>query len=338
MVALRVDAPDLAGPWKLVVTNQGEVPVRFAADGRLLTLELPKPEDPYAPVKGNPKAPPPRPAPPIICKLPAELRPSGVVENRAVLLGPGARYEEVFSPALYCFSDASAKALVPGASVIAKLGFLPPTAKGKKNAPPPPPFVVEPALRNPPVSAIKELVSEPFILPAAAPVSSAPAPSPMVDDDPNGPSLELIAPARVDSHNELTIGMTLTVKNVGGRAVSMHMRRDNFMFDVDGPGGSANCGQPAEGRKVPRDGFTPLGTGASRTIDVWIGEMCPDLVFDRPGLYRIRPSLAFPSPSETSTVKIWTRTVSAKDAVLVRVREGRLPFYTSAPQVFGDAR
>jgi hypothetical protein len=338
MVALRIDAPDLAGPWKLVVTNQGDVPVRFAADGRLLTLELPKPEGPYASVKRNPKAPPSKPAPPIICKLPAELRPSGVVEDRAVLLGPGARYEEVFSPALYCFSDTSAKALVPGAQVTARLGFSPPTPKGKKPAPLRPPFVVEPAVRNAAVSAIKELVSESFILPPAAPMSGMTGPHTMVDDDPNGPSFELLAPARVDSRNELTIGMTLTVKNAGGRAASMHLRRDNFMFDVDGPGGSAHCGLPAEGRKVPQDAFAPLGAGASRTIDVWVGEMCPDLVFDRPGLYRIRPSLAFPSPSETSTVKIWTRAISANDAVLVRVREGRLPFYPSAPQVFGDAR
>src|SRR6185295_3199288 len=123
-VALRIDTADLAGPWKMMVTNQGAVPVRFAADGRLLSLEVPKPEDPYATGKKKTKAPPP-----ILCKLPAELRPSGVVEDRAVILGPGARYEEVFSPALYCFSEAVAKGLVAGAQVTAKLGFTPPPAK-----------------------------------------------------------------------------------------------------------------------------------------------------------------------------------------------------------------
>jgi hypothetical protein len=58
-------------------------------------------------------------------------------------------------------------------------------------------------------------------------------------------------------------------------------------------------------------------------------------VFDRPGLYRIWPSLAFPTSSGPSPVKAWTDTISTKEPVLVRVREGRLPFYSSPPQVFG---
>ena len=90
-VVLRIDAPDPAGPWRMVVTNNGEVPVRFAADGRLLRFEMPKADDPYeSPAKKKAKA-----TAPVVCKLPSDLRPAGVVENRAVVLGPGARYEEV---------------------------------------------------------------------------------------------------------------------------------------------------------------------------------------------------------------------------------------------------
>jgi hypothetical protein len=316
----------------MVVTNQGDVPVRFAADGRLLSFEVPKPEDPGAsPAKKKPKAPPP-----IVCKLPPELRPSGVVDDRAVVLEPGARYEEVISPFLYCFNEASAKALVAGATVVAKLGFTPRPTQGAGKAHPAAPFVAEPALANATVSAVKELVSEPFVVPSGGPVSGD-APS-STSSDASAPRLELVAPARVDTLNELTVGMTFTVKNSGGRPALIHLRRDNFMFEVDGPSGSAHCGFPADMRSVPKDAFTALAAGASRPIDVWVGEMCSDVVFDRPGLYRIWASLAFPGSNAGSTMKVWTDTISASVPVLVRVREGRLPFYTSLPQVFSAAR
>lgn len=316
----------------MVVTNNGEVPVRFAADGRLLRFEMPKPDDPYeSPAKKKAKV-----TAPVVCKLPPDLRPASVVENRAVLLGPGARYEEVVSPALYCFDGASAKALVAGATITAKLGFEP-VKPARKNAPPTAPFVVEPAVANPTVSAQKELVSEPFVLAAPAAVTP-PADSPVpANEDPGAPRIELGAPARVDTANEQTVAMTLKVKNVGGRPAALYMRRDNLMFDIDGPNGSAHCGQPIEYRRVPRDAFASLAPGASRTIDVWVGEMCSDVVFDRPGLYRVRPSLAFPVSSESETMRVWTETVTTEDSVLVRVREGRLPFYASPPQVFGGS-
>jgi hypothetical protein len=157
-------------------------------------------------------------------------------------------------------------------------------------------------------------------------------------DDPKAPRLELLAPTRVDTLNELTVGMTLTVKNAGGRPAMLHVRRDNLMFDVDGPSGSAHCGLPAERRRVPQDSFTTLAPGATRALDVWVGEMCSDVVFDRPGLYRVWPSLAFPSTGAATPLKIWSESISSKEPILVRVREGRLPFYPSPPQVFGATR
>jgi hypothetical protein len=333
-VVLRVDAPDLAGPWKMVVTNRSDVPVRFAADGRLLSLEIaPEDVDPEPTTKKKKRAPKA-----ITCKLPPELRPAGVVDDRAVILAPGARYEEVFSPALYCFSEAAAKVMVPGAHVTAKLGFPAPANKTRKNAMPRAPLVVEPAVKDPTVSGIKELATEPFALPAAAPISASSAPKTPEPSDPNGPKIELIAPPRVDTPNERTVTMTFAVKNVGGRAAPLHIRRDNLMFDVDGPDGSAHCGQPWSNRGVPKEFFSSLGVGASRTLDVWVGEMCPDVVFDRPGLYRIRASLSFPAASEAARLNAWTQTVTVKEPILVRVREGRLPFYTSPPQVFGAPR
>jgi hypothetical protein len=34
---------------------------------------------------------------------------------------------------------------------------------------------------------------------------------------------------------------------------------------------------------------------------------------------------------------IWTKTVVIDEPILVRIRKGRLPFYTSPPQIFGNS-
>ena len=337
-IALRLEAPDIAGPWKMVVTNDGETPLRIAADGRLLSLEIEPPEaggleDPYG--KAGPKKKPP---PPVVCKLPSDLRPASVLEERAIVLGPGSRYEEVVSPALYCFSDSEAKALVAGARVTAKLGF-PDTAKGAQKAPPRGPFIAEPAAVTPSVAAVKEIVSDPFVVAGTAPRSGADYASNETTDDPNAPKLELTATARVDSADEKTVATTLTLKNVGRREARVHMRRDNLLFDIDGPDGSAHCGLPSTRRSIPRDMVDSLAPGGSRSFEVWMGEMCPNSVFDRPGLYRIRAGLAFPPAPAPDGQRAWARTVVSEEPILVRIRKGRLPFYTSPPQVFGgDSR
>jgi hypothetical protein len=332
-VALRIEAPDVAGPWKLVVTNDGDVPLRVAADGRLLSLEIEAPddastEDPYG--KPTVKKKPP---PPVVCRLPPELRPSSITDERAIMLRPGTRYEEVVSPAFYCFGPADAKALVPGARVTAKLGF--PEVKGAAAKVPRAPFVAEPAVTSPSVAPVKEIVADRFVVAAAPPVSSPASAGQESTDDPNAARLELSAPARVDSHDEKTVTTTLTLKNVGGREARLHVRRDNLLFDIDGPDGSSHCGLASSRRATPRDLVDSLAPGASRSIEVWIGEMCPNYVFDRPGLYRVRAGLAFPSAPAGDGNKAWTRTVITKEPVLVRIRQGRLPFYTSPPQVFG---
>ena len=245
------------------------------------------------------------PPKPTVCKLPSELRPSGVVDERAVILAPGARYEEVVSPALYCFSDVATKALVTGAEVTAGCGFS--ETKKAPKGPPRPPLVVEPAVRDPKVSGLKELVSLPFVLPAPLPSSPTLAASTQETNDPNGPKIELVGPGRIDTPNERTVAMTFTVKNSGGRAVPLHIRRDNLLIDLDGPNGSAHCGAPASKRGVAKDLFTSLGAGAAKTVDVWVGELCPDVVFDRPGLYRLHAALTFPNTGEAISLKAWTR-------------------------------
>jgi hypothetical protein len=332
-LALRLDAPDAAGPWKMVVTNDGDVPLRVAADGRLLSFEVEPSDDNDADAPYGKPVVKKKPTRPVVCKLPAELRPSAVAEDRAVILAPGSRYEEVVSPALYCFSDSEAKALAAGARVTAKLGFSEATKPNPKT-PLKPPFIAEPAMTSPTVAAVKEIVSDRFV------VAPAPPSSESFDrdthDDPTGPHLTLTASPRIDSVDEKTVATTMTLKNTGRREARLHIRRDNFLFDIDGPDGSRHCGLPSSQRAVPREMMDTVAPGASRSIDVWIGELCSNTVFDRPGLYRVRAGLAFP-PSGPDGQGTWTRTVITERTTLVRIRKGRLPFFTSPPQVFGPS-
>jgi hypothetical protein len=336
-VTLRVDAPaDDDAPWKMIVSNEGDVPVRLAADARLLTMEIQPPAGAAADAQpgvkaGERKAKAPEP---VVCKLPASLRPVGVVDDRAIILGPSTRYEEVINPILYCFDLRSARALTAGATVTAKLGFSPPPARGAKKAPLDPPFIVEPSTRDASVSAVKELTATPFTLSrdlagtedSIRSESQGPA-----GEDERAPHLELSAPARIDADSELTIGIPFTVKNTGQRPTTVHIRRDNLLFDVEGPDGTSHCGLPAN-RRVPQELFSVLRPGATQSLDVWVGELCPDIVFDRPGLYRIWPTLAFANTTDTRTVQNWTTPLRTREPLLVRILRGRLPFYAEPPR------
>ena len=341
-VTLQIDVPgEDDGPWKMIVTNEGDVPVRLAADGRLLSFEILPPEGSTAPAetnagaKGNERKA--KPAEPVVCKLPPQLRPVGVVDDRAVILAPATRYVEIVNPNLYCFELKTAHALTAGATVTAKLGFPPPAARGAKKAPLDPPFIVEPATRDAQVSAVKELATAPFTLSHAAGPSDDKVRSelPAPGGDERAPLLELSAPSRIDSDSELTVGVGFAVKNLGERPTMVHIRRDNLLFDIDGPDGPSHCGTSASHRRVPQENYSSLRPGATQSLDVWVGEMCPDIVFDRPGLYRVWPTLTFPNATGTPAVQGWTTPLRTREPILVRILRGRLPFYAVPPVARG---
>jgi hypothetical protein len=339
-VTLQVDASsEDAMTWRVTVRNEGAIPVRLDADARLLTLEI-QPVEGAATTEAKPatkgkasdrkaKGPPE----PIVCKLPSPLRPLAFLDDRALILEPNARYDEVVNPALYCFDGRAARALTAGATVVAKLGFPAPAARGAKKAPFEPPFVVEPAARDASVSAIKELTAAPLVLSrdVASPDSTKSGDTDSGLDE-RAPQLVLSAPSRIDADNELMVGIPFTVKNVGARGTTVHIRRDNFLFDVDGPDGAAHCGYASNARLVPQELFSVMRTGGSQSLEVWVGEMCPDLVFDRPGLYRIWPTLAFPNSASAAAVQNWSAPLRTGEPILVRILRGRLPFYAEPPR------
>jgi hypothetical protein len=331
-LALRVDAPAASALWKIVVTNTGNEMLRLAADGRLLRLEVRPPANAAPPTK---KGKARKKDVSVECRAPTPLRPTSVDEDRAVLLPPGARYEEWIDPTLFCFDSRQKAALVPGASVVARLGFPPARAKRGRPARPTSPFVAEPTAAATTVSPIKELVAPGFVLPdaPAQPETPAAAPQSPADADPGVPRLEVSAPARVDAAGARSLSITVTASNAGKRALLANLRTENVSFDVNGPGGAVHCEQWAGERTLVNDFFRTMGPGRRQSLTILPAEICPEGSFDRPGVYRVSPIVTVSDEADEFPAGAWTGRAVAARPTLVRIRSGSLPFYAQPPQV-----
>jgi hypothetical protein len=332
-IALRVEAGGVSGPWKMVVTNTGREMLRLDADGRLLSLEIRPPADTDADPPAK-KAKKKKKDQAVECRAPAALRPATVDDDRVVLLPPGARYEEPIDPVLFCFDKEQREALAPGATVVARLGFAPATGKRGRPARQQPPYVAEPTSPATAVSPLKEVVAPAFTVPES-PSRAAPkaVPSAKADPDPGAPRIEISAPRWVDADGAQSIPVTVTVSNAGKRPLVARVRPENLSFDVDGPGGATLC-QLWEGRRaLARDFFTTLPPAGRESMTVLLGEVCPDRVFDVPGIYKVTARITLPDEPGRSPVRAWTGTAVAAEPTLVRVRSGPRPFYQQPPQV-----
>ena len=119
-VRLRIVAPSAHGRWLLRVDNEGDEPIRIAADVRLLRFEVTAPET-EAPKPGRWRPPPKK----TICDGPSAFGMDGSFPGRReLILGPGRSYVEEFDPRLICFGK-DAQALVPGARVKSYYGWTP---------------------------------------------------------------------------------------------------------------------------------------------------------------------------------------------------------------------
>ena len=317
-MTLDVVATSEGGPWKLIVTNTGEEPLRFAADARLLRLEITPPAETGA--KKPPK--------PILCELPSPLRPDDVAHDRAVVLRPGARWEEAFDPVLYCFGDED-KALVPGATVVAKLGFAPPSKAKTLSAP----FLAEPLQLDATVSPVKEIASEPFVLAAPEEAPASAPTEPPAEADPKAPKIAVATPSHIDAANDAGVVVSATARNAGKRPMLVRLRSDQLFFDVEGPTGLFRCGPEDAARAVPRDFFTTLAPEATRSFSVRLLEVCPRGTFARPGLYRIRAGIAVHDGKADPRWGVYEGVAVAEEPTLVRVRGGDGSFYVTPPLI-----
>jgi hypothetical protein len=170
-VRLWVVAPSAHGPWTVRLDNEDAKPIRVPADVRLLRFEIepepflapsedvdPKAKKKWAPAKKAPK--------PVVCKIPAPLRPEGFPEPSALLLRPGESYMESFDPRLFCFGKDAAAKLTGGAVVHVRFGW----EAAKKSAwapakkPDGGPFAVEGTAFPPVVAPLRELTAPTMVL------------------------------------------------------------------------------------------------------------------------------------------------------------------------------
>jgi hypothetical protein len=332
-LSLRLEASAASGPWKMVVTNTGAEVVRLAADGRLLRLEVRPPVDADAepaPKKGK-KAKKDRS---VDCRAPASLRPTAVDDDRAAALPPGARYEEWVDPALFCFEKEQREALVPGATVVAKLGFLPTAPKRGRPQKQTPPYVAEPTSATTAVAPVKEIAAPAFTVPEP-PAQAAPAAprAATTDTDPGAPKIEISAPRWVDSEAARSLSYSVTISNTGKRPALAHIRSENLSFDVDGPGGPAECRLWDGQRTLVRDFFRTLAPGGRDSMTILLAEVCPDNLFAAPGIYKVTARITLSDEPGRSPVRALAGNAVAAQPSLVRVRAGSRSFYQQPPQV-----
>jgi hypothetical protein len=175
-------APTPTGLWSFRIDNEGQKAVRIPADIRLLRFEIePAPIEAAAAEasKGKPKPKDAKAAKPIVCELPASLRPDGFPDKSALLLAPGESYLESFDPRLFCFGDSSPTALRGASLVRTHFGWNAPAAKKGKPAATTP-FAVEGTAFPAEVAALPGIDAPTMVLSyeKAAPEASKTPPSP----------------------------------------------------------------------------------------------------------------------------------------------------------------
>ena len=330
-VTLAVTPGSAGGPWKLVVKNEGELPVRIAADARLLVLDL-------VPQNPTPKLPSVR------CVLPADARPSGD-EGRELVVPAKRSWSASFDPLFYCFGAKERALLVPGTTVKARFGWPEPlvaSKKAKKPAGPTAPFAVSPvgaAVGQ--LAPAKALEASSFTLteavtvaPPPASAAAASAPSEGVTTEATKPPVAIRASEAVDVARGGDVPMTVTLANESDRAVTTFFRASTLAFTVNGPAGSVSCGTPRSTPEPFRELFTTIGAKQKTSTTLLVSALCPDGTFDEAGIYRVVPKLDTRGTSGRNIgLKTWDGEVSAQAPSLVRVRASRRPAAPTKPQL-----
>lgn len=295
------------------VKNESDAPVRLAADARLLTLAVTAP--------GAKK--------PALCALPRDSWPLSDRE-RELVLPPERSWSRSFDPRFFCFAAKEAAALVPGASVVATLGFDEPRpARGRKGRPAQHPFVATmlPEAAPAPVG-IKRLAAAAFTI-AEAPELTAKSAGPKAGDTappserkPESDSLvELTVGARIDAAIGREVAATVSLRNRDHAPVTTLFRPSTVGFEVLGPEGVVHCTQRIVRGSPIAELFSTLAAGASSSLTVNVDAACPNETFARAGVYEV--SAIFDSTGASGTalgLRTLDASVRGREPLLVRVR------------------
>jgi hypothetical protein len=329
---LAVTPGEGGAPWTLRVTNTGELPVRLAADARLLVLEV----TPPAGTAGGF----------ISCALPADARPS-TDEGQELVVPAKRSWSATIDPLFYCEGAKARAALVPGATVKARFGWpargaslgrgAAANAKGAKpaKADDAGPFVVAPvgasvsklapasALEATPVTLTDaQRVSGAAMLTTAPGKTQEPAPAAAPDETPS--RLVLTAAPALDVLRGVELPVTVTLTNEGERGVVLVFRPEMIRFRVAGPAGTIACGSAVERASPIRELFASLPPRGRASHTVLLAATCPEGTFDAPGLYRATAILDTTRASGRAIdVRSFDGVVTAKEPTLVRVRAAR---------------
>jgi hypothetical protein len=304
-VKLALTAPTTRGTWKLRVTNDGDVPVRIAADARTLTLDL-TPRGTRTPVR---------------CELPDDMRPEGGDLERPLVLPPGKSYSESFEARLYCFGETKGGALDPGAIVVARLGWA-----GKH----PRSFEVLPIEGvEPRVAPVGALEAPPVVLPDEPTAMALTPAGGRGDADTataatDAPKMSATSGRWVDVDSFSGLEVPVTLRNDGAHAVVVAFRPEVLRFDVVGPDGADSCTWPVQPGAPTREKFSPLAPGGSTTVVATLPSYCDEHTFDRPGAYFVRARIDTSNTGgSTIGVKAFEGLVVAADPTVVRLHKGR---------------
>lgn len=329
-------APGASGaPWKVKIENTGEVPVRLAADSRLLSLEVTPPAG--SPAEAALRKKGSKSTEPVVakCELPADIRPT--TDEGRELVVPGKRsFTLSFDPFFYCFGPKERGALVNGASVKARFGFPTPATKTVKGKAQPltSPFVAAPvgaAVGK--VGSVKAITSAAIALGEDVKVVPVPVPASANGSAGNG-GIEVTTGETLDVARGSEITVTVTLANTSDRALTSLFRPEMIRFLVSGPNGSVSCGHTRTVTSPIRELFGTIAVKGKTSISLLVTSVCGFDTFDEAGIYRITPTFDSSGASGQSIrLKTWDGEASAKAPLLLRVRTNKRARTTARPSL-----
>jgi hypothetical protein len=338
-LALVDQGPD--APWLLAIVNRGTEPVRVTPDLRTLSLSITPPKPEVDPAK---KAKPAREPKPVSCVLPRELTPSEEEAALETVLQPGEGLVDSFDPRLYCLGITGKSPLVPGAHVVARLGWPEKTKsvwkKGKRE---------QVVLEQTAPFVVRRVVTE-GSLPAAAPEPPAPSPegasaAPRSDADgikqllsasitlgseyaprppaPDPQPLALVLTRGSDARTERDATISVSIVNRSKKVQRVFFRRELVSFEISGPSGVVTCEPGPDLRAPDRSSVSTLKPGGRVSATSRLIELCPEGALRRPGLYLVHGRFqGIGGAADPQAPSAFEGRLVSHEAVQIRVRRG----------------